>query len=79
VVDPSGRGVGIVAAMPRTEAIGLDHGMAIPVETLWPWLRDHLPGLKAAEAGEPGDWEEVSRKTREATVAVFQVPLPPIP
>jgi Flp pilus assembly protein TadD len=79
VVDPSGRGVGIVAAMPRTEAIGLGHGMAIPVETLWPWLRDHLPGLEAAGAGDPSGWEEVSQNARQATVAVLQVPLPPIP
>lgn len=79
VVDPAGRGVGIVAATPRTEAIGLDHGLAIPVETLWPGLRDHLPGLAPAEASEPSGWEKVTRDARAATVAVFQVPAPPNP
>jgi len=79
VVDPAGRSVGIVAATPRTEALGLDHGLAIPVDTLWPWLRDHLPGLAPAEASGPAGWEKISRDARAATVAVFQVPAPPNP
>lgn len=79
VVDPAGRGIGIVAATPRTEALGQDHGLAIPADTLWPWFRDHLPGLAPAEASEPAGWEKVARDARAATVAVFQIPSPPNP
>jgi hypothetical protein len=59
--------------------VALDHGLAIPVDTLWPWLRDHLPGLAPAEAREPAGWEKVSQDALAATVAVFQVPAPPNP
>lgn len=48
ILDESGRVVGMVAATPRTDASGNVAGFGIPVERIWPVIKDHLPDVEAA-------------------------------
>jgi len=74
IVDAHGRVVGIVAPAPGAEASGNSRGLGVPIDQLWPLLKEQIPDLEPATA-EPsaGTWEEVERQAAAATVRVIMV------
>ena len=74
IVDATGRLVGLVAATPRTDATGNARGLGIPIESIWPLLKEQLAELAPAEAdGPPPGWEVVEARLAPATVRVIVV------
>ena len=74
IVDAKGRLVGLVAATPRTDATGNTRGLGIPIEAIWPLLKEQLAELAPAEAdGPPRGWEAVEARLAPATVRVIGV------
>ena len=73
-VDATGRLVGLVAPTPRTDATGNARGLGIPVEAIWPLLKEQLVDLApaAAEASPPA-WEVIEARLAPATVRVVGV------
>jgi len=80
IVDAKGRLVGITARTPRTDASGNVRGLGIPVECLWPLLKQSIASLEPA-ADEAGGLtpEDVTRKALAATVTVVVKAGPPQP
>ncbi len=71
IVDAKGRLVGITARTPRTDATGNVRGLGIPVERLWPMLKQSIASLEPAADEEGGlAPEDVTRKALAATVTV---------
>jgi Flp pilus assembly protein TadD len=79
VVEPDGRIVGMIAALPHTGSIGLARGFAIAIDDLWPFLKEHIPNLEAAEPTNPLDRKELTSRMRQSTVSVLQVKPAPQP
>jgi hypothetical protein len=78
VVDAKGRLVGITTRTPRTDASGNTHGLGIPVERLWPVLKQYIASLEpTADDGPVLTPEEVTRKALAATVTVVAKAGPP--
>jgi tetratricopeptide (TPR) repeat protein len=50
IVDASGRLVGLVAHAPRADASGNMRGLGIPVDRIWPLLKEQLADLEATQA-----------------------------
>jgi S1-C subfamily serine protease len=74
IVDAAGRVVGLVAAAPRAEASGNARGLGIPVERIWPLLKEQLADLQPSPAAEsPVAWEAVEGRIVPATVRVLTV------
>jgi len=74
IVDATGRVVGLVAATPRTDATGNVRGLGIPIEAIWPLLKEQLAELTPAEADDPPrGWEVVEARLAAATVRVIGV------
>lgn len=71
IADESGRVVGMVAATPRTDASGNAAGFGIPVERIWPLVKEHLPDVGAAEnATKAGDATAAGLRAGAGTVVV---------
>jgi tetratricopeptide (TPR) repeat protein len=71
IVDATGRVVGLVAPTPRTDAIGNARGLGIPIEAIWPLLKEQLADLAPAEAvASPLAWEAIEARLAPATVRV---------
>lgn len=74
IADATGRVVGFVAAAPRAEASGNARGLGIPVERIWPLLKEQLADLQPSPAAEsPVAWEAVEGRIVPATVRVVTV------
>jgi S1-C subfamily serine protease len=74
IVDATGRVVGLVAPAPRAEASGNARGLGIPVERIWPLLKEQIADLQPAPAAEsPVAWEVVESGIVPATVRVLTV------
>jgi S1-C subfamily serine protease len=74
IVDATGRVVGLVAAAPRAEASGNTRSLGVPVERIWPLLKEQLADLQPAPAAEsPVAWEVVESRIVPATVRVLTV------
>lgn len=74
IVDATGRVVALVAASPRAEASGNNRGLGIPVERIWPLLKEQFADLQPAPAADsPLAWEVVERRIAPATVRVLTV------
>lgn len=74
IADATGRVVGLVAATPRAEASGNMRGLGIPVDRIWPLLKEQLADLQPAPAAEsPVAWEAVEGRIAPATVRVLTV------
>jgi S1-C subfamily serine protease len=74
IVDVTGRVVGLVAPTPRTDATGNGRGLGIPIEAIWPLLKEQLADLAPAEAAaSPLAWEAVEARLAPATVRVVGV------
>ncbi len=72
IVDRKGMLVGLVAATPRTDQIGNTKGCGIPIELIWPLLKEHASDVQAG-AGEPEATapEVIAARAAEATVRVI--------
>ena len=71
IVDQQGKVVGIVVAIVRTTAIGNAYSVGIPVERIWPFLREHLAEVQPADAAAPElSWPDVGAAASPATVFV---------
>ena len=71
IVDQQGKVVGIVVAVVRTAAIGNAYSIGIPVERIWPFLREHLAEVQPADAAAPElSWPDVGAAASPATVFV---------
>jgi S1-C subfamily serine protease len=74
IADATGRVVGLVAPTPRTDATGNGRGLGIPIESIWPLLKEQLADLAPAEAAaSPLAWEAVEARLAPATVRVVGV------
>jgi S1-C subfamily serine protease len=74
IVDATGRLVGLVAPTPRTDATGNTRGLGIPVEAIWPLLKEQLADLTpAAVESSPPAWEVIEARLAPATVRVVGV------
>jgi hypothetical protein len=74
IVDATGRVVGLVAPAPRTDATGNGRGLGIPIEAIWPLLKEQLADLAPAEAeASPLAWEAIEARLAPATVRVVGV------
>lgn len=74
IVDATGRVVGLVAATPRTDATGNARGLGIPIEAIWPLLKEQLAELAPVKAEDaPPGWEAVEARLAPATVRVIGV------
>lgn len=73
IVDASGRVVAIVAATPRAEASGNSRSLGLPIEQIWPLLKEQLAELQPAAAEPPAAWDVVEGRTVPATVRVLTV------
>jgi tetratricopeptide (TPR) repeat protein len=73
IVDRRGRLVGLEAPLPRTDSIGVAHGMGLPIDWAWPLLHENLPDLQAAAAGDdpPADWALADTRSEAATVGLI--------
>ena len=71
VIDQTGKAVGVVVAMVRTNAIGSAYSVGIPMERVWPFLEEHLPDTQpATEAGEEEEWADVDERCGPSTVFI---------
>lgn len=71
IVDAAGRVVGMVAPTPRTDLSGNVAGFGVPVERIWPLLRDHVPDVEAAgTAAADSDATGAESRAVAATVIV---------
>ncbi|MGI9176984.1 MAG: tetratricopeptide repeat protein [Pirellulales bacterium] len=78
IIDTQGRLVGITAATPRTDNSGNTHGLGIPVERLWSFLKQYVNGLEpAADDDAVLAADEVQAGALNATVTVVAKPGPP--
>jgi S1-C subfamily serine protease len=69
IVNDQGHVVGVVVAVVRTATIGNAYGVGIPVERVWPFLREHLADVQPADAGAPGKlWPDVGDAASPGTV-----------
>lgn len=74
IVDATGRLVGLVAPAPRAEASGNTRGLGIPVERIWPLLKEQITELQPAKAADPAPQQEaVEAQAGPATVRVLTV------
>jgi S1-C subfamily serine protease len=74
IADATGRVVGLVAPTPRTDATGNGRGLGIPIEAIWPLLKEQLADLAPAEAAaSPLAWETIEARLAPATVRVVGV------
>jgi tetratricopeptide (TPR) repeat protein len=74
IVDATGRLVGIIAPTPRAEASGNTRGLGIPVERIWPLLKEQIADLQAAKPAEPAPAPEaIESQVAPATVRVVSV------
>jgi S1-C subfamily serine protease len=72
IIDQAGRVVGMVAPTPRTEASGNGRGIGIPIERIWPLIKEQLPRLEPAKGDAPaGEWPVVEGQAGAATVRVL--------
>jgi hypothetical protein len=73
IVDQHGRLVGLVASTPRTEQTGNTRGRGIPIELIWPLLKEHAGDVQPSKAsGVGGEAKEVvAARVAEATVRVI--------
>ena len=71
VIDQTGKVVGVVVAMVRTNAIGSAYSVGIPMERVWPFLEEHLPETQpATEVGEEAEWADVDERCGPSTVFI---------
>lgn len=74
MVDARGRMVGIVAPAPRADASGNSRSLGIPIQRIWPLLREQIPELESGAAETAAvTWEEAERQAAAATVRVITV------
>jgi S1-C subfamily serine protease len=74
IADATGRVVGLVAPTPRTDVTGNGRGLGIPIEAIWPLLKEQLADLAPAEAAaSPLAWEAIEARLAPATVRVVGV------
>ena len=74
IVDTTGRLVALVAPTPRTDATGHARGLGIPMEAIWPLLKEQLADLApAAVETSPLAWEAIEARLAPATVRVVGV------
>lgn len=71
IVDQQGHVVGVVVAIVRTATIGNAYSVGIPVERIWPFLRQHLTDIQHADAGAPEkSWPDVGSAASPGTVFI---------
>jgi len=71
IVDQTGRVVGVVVAIVKTDAVGTAYSIGIPIERVWPFINEHVDDLEAAgDGGEKMDWPDVDERTSPGTVFI---------
>jgi len=66
IVDEKGRLIGLNARKPRLRVASEKLGLAVPVETVWPLLKKHIPSLGPA-ADEPAGDENAAEASLAAS------------
>ncbi len=70
IVDQNGSVVGMVASVPETANSGNERGVGIPIERIWPLLKEQLPDLKPSSAPSSAGWADVEAKAAGGVVRV---------
>ncbi|MFM8953900.1 MAG: serine protease, partial [Planctomycetaceae bacterium] len=74
IVDSTGRVVGLLAHTPRADASGNARGLGIPVERIWPLLKEQLADLQPAKAPDATPSQAaIDSQVPAATVRVVAV------
>ncbi len=71
IVDETGAVVGVVVAIVRTSAVGNAYSVGIPIERVWPFIREHVEDIEPVSGGETLKWPDVSDRCSAGTVMIL--------
>jgi S1-C subfamily serine protease len=71
LIDDTGAVIGVVVAIVRTSNVGNAYNVGIPIERVWPFIREHVEDIEPASGRPKLEWPDVQEQSGPSTVMIL--------
>jgi hypothetical protein len=71
LVDQTGTVIGVAVAIVRTSSVGNAYNVGIPIDRVWPFIREHVEDVEPVSGGGELKWPDVADRCGASTVMIL--------